>query len=43
MIGFRLSFKYERFGTFCFACGVLGHTDRTCETLFERDSDDGVR
>lgn len=36
-------FKYERLGTFCFACGVLGHTDRTCEKLFEQDSDDGVR
>jgi len=26
-------FKYERLGAFHFACGVLEHTNRTCEKL----------
>jgi hypothetical protein len=36
-------FKYERLGTFCYACGLLGYNDRSCEQLFENDMDDGVR
>lgn len=30
-----LNFKYERSGTFCFVCGVLGHTDRDCNIVYE--------
>lgn len=29
------NFKYERLGTFCFVCGVLGHTDRDCNIVYE--------
>ena len=33
----RVSFKYERLGTFCFLCGLLSHLDRFCPTLFYDD------
>lgn len=26
-----ISFKYERLHTFCYFCGIIGHTDRYCE------------
>lgn len=26
-----MNFKYEKLGTFCFVCGVLGHTKNKCE------------
>lgn len=29
-----LNFKYERLGNFCFVCGILGHTDRECSTVY---------
>ncbi|XP_019180235.1 PREDICTED: uncharacterized protein At4g02000-like [Ipomoea nil] len=30
-----ISFKYERLNTFCYCCGVLGHTDKFCKTVYE--------
>lgn len=36
-------FKYERLGIFCFACGLIGHTEQYCEKLLLVERDDGVR
>jgi 14-3-3 protein epsilon len=30
-----VQFKYERLGTFCYVCGILGHSDAKCPKLFE--------
>ncbi|KAJ8754033.1 hypothetical protein K2173_001931 [Erythroxylum novogranatense] len=30
-----LDFKYERLNTFCYFCGIVGHTDRFCRLLYE--------
>lgn len=30
-----LNFKYERLGTFCFVCGILGHSERDCNIVYE--------
>ncbi|XP_060959188.1 uncharacterized protein LOC133030459 [Cannabis sativa] len=30
-----VQFKYEDLPTFCFICGVLGHSERFCERLFD--------
>lgn len=32
---FWVNFKYERVLTFCFICGVIGHSERFCHKLFE--------
>ncbi|XP_060963951.1 uncharacterized protein LOC133033270 [Cannabis sativa] len=29
-----VNFKYERLPTFCFICGIIGHTERFCPRLF---------
>ncbi|KDP44332.1 hypothetical protein JCGZ_19199 [Jatropha curcas] len=29
-----ISFRYERLSTFCFFCGMLGHSDKYCRKLF---------
>lgn len=29
-----INFKYERLGTFCFVCGMLGHSDRDCPIVY---------
>nr|KYP45091.1 hypothetical protein KK1_033373 [Cajanus cajan] len=36
-------FKYERLGTYYFFCGLLGHTDKNCDKLFNMEQDDGQR
>ena len=38
-----IKFKYEKLGIFCYLCGLLGHTDKSCPRLFEMEEDDGVR
>lgn len=30
-----VNFKYEGVPTFCFICGLIGHSDKLCEKLFE--------
>ncbi|XP_019156580.1 PREDICTED: uncharacterized protein LOC109153201 [Ipomoea nil] len=30
-----ITFKYERLGTFCYCCGVMGHSDKFCKTVYE--------
>ncbi|XP_030483377.2 uncharacterized protein LOC115699973 [Cannabis sativa] len=32
---FWANFKYERVLTFCFICGIIGHSERFCHRLFE--------
>ncbi|XP_019183931.1 PREDICTED: uncharacterized protein LOC109178832 [Ipomoea nil] len=34
-----VSFKYERLGTFCFYCGVLGHSDKFCKKVYEEGAE----
>lgn len=36
-----VKFKYKKLGTFCFLCGLLGHTDQFCDKLFMLEKDDG--
>ncbi|PNY09838.1 hypothetical protein L195_g006396 [Trifolium pratense] len=38
-----VNFKYERLGTFCFVCGVMGHAENKCEVRFSMEQDDGTR
>jgi hypothetical protein len=38
-----VKFKYEKLGTFCFVCGVMGHAENKCEIRFSMDHDDGKR
>ncbi|WOG91293.1 hypothetical protein DCAR_0310541 [Daucus carota subsp. sativus] len=30
-----INFKYERLPSFCFFCGVIGHSEKFCESLFD--------
>lgn len=29
-----INFKYERLSTFCFVCGLMGHSDRDCGIVY---------
>lgn len=30
-----IKFKYERLPSFCFYCGIIGHSDKFCEAMFD--------
>uniref|UniRef100_A0A803NYG3 Endonuclease/exonuclease/phosphatase domain-containing protein n=1 Tax=Cannabis sativa TaxID=3483 RepID=A0A803NYG3_CANSA len=36
---FYANFKYERVPTFCFICGIMGHSERFCKKLYELPAD----
>lgn len=40
---FTVLSKYERLGDFCFACGLVTHTERFCRKSLDSRSDNGVR
>lgn len=35
-----LNLKYERLGTFCFVCGMLGHFERDCSVIYANPEKD---
>lgn len=34
-----INFEYEAVPTFCYICGLIGHSDRFCDKLFETQGD----
>lgn len=38
-----VNFKYENIPTFCFICGLVGHSDKFCEKLFDTPADKVVK
>ncbi|MCH92514.1 hypothetical protein A2U01_0013454 [Trifolium medium] len=38
-----VNFKYEKLGTFCFVCGIMGHAENKCEVRFSMEQDDCKR
>lgn len=39
----RVNFKYENIPTFCFICGLIGHSDKFCEKLFDTPAEKIVK
>ena len=40
---FVVTCKYERLGDFCFACGLVTHTERFCKLYIDKRGDGGVK
>lgn len=40
---FWVNFKYENIPTFCFICGVVGHSEKFCSKLFELNDEEVVK
>lgn len=38
-----IKFKYERLPSFCFYCGIIGHSEKFCEALFDNKEEQGKR
>ncbi|GAU39458.1 hypothetical protein TSUD_158890 [Trifolium subterraneum] len=38
-----VNFKYEKLGTFCFVCGIMGHAENKCEVSFSMEQDYGKK
>lgn len=38
-----IKFKYERLPSFCFYCGIIGHSEKFCESLFDESGNTEVR
>jgi len=38
-----INIKYECLGIFCYYCGILGHTEDSCEKLYVVQEEDGMR
>ncbi|XP_074352812.1 uncharacterized protein LOC141691963 [Apium graveolens] len=38
-----VKFKYERLPSFCFYCGIIGHSEKFCESLYDEAGNIGVR
>ncbi|PNX64177.1 hypothetical protein L195_g061989, partial [Trifolium pratense] len=38
-----INFAYEKVGTFCFVCGIMGHSERRCVVRYEMENDNGER
>lgn len=40
---FWINFKYENVSTFCFICGLLGHSKKFCSRLFDTPENEIVK
>lgn len=38
---FYVKFQYERLPSFCFFCGIVGHSEQVCEKLYDNPAADG--